>query len=186
MGLGAEGPHHIDLRQDGPHVLVGGTTGSGKSEFLQTLITSLAVANRPDRLALVLVDYKGGAAFKECATLPHTAGLVTDLDEELAARALTSLNAELKRREAIFAAVGAKDLDDWEARRADGAVVPRLVIVIDEFRVLAELPDFITGLVRIASVGRSLGVHLSWRPSARRAWSPRTSRPTSTCASPCG
>ena len=161
VGLGAEGPHHIDLRQDGPHVLVGGTTGSGKSEFLQTLITSLAVANRPDRLAFVLVDYKGGAAFKECATLPHTAGLVTDLDEGLTARALTSLNAELKRREALFAGVGAKDLDDWEARRPDGAVLPRLVIVIDEFRVLAEeLPDFITGLVRIASVGRSLGVHL--------------------------
>ena len=73
VGLGAEGPHHIDLRQDGPHVLVGGTTGSGKSEFLQTLITSLAVANRPDRLAFVLVDYKGGAAFKEaprCRTRP--------------------------------------------------------------------------------------------------------------------
>ena len=161
VGLGPEGPHQIDLRRDGPHVLVGGTTGSGKSEFLQTLITSLAVTSPPDRLAFVLVDYKGGAAFKECASLPHTTGLVTDLDEHLTSRALTSLNAELKRREALFSAVGAKDLDDWDVRRSEGAVVPRLVIVIDEFRALAEeLPEFLSGLVRIASVGRSLGVHL--------------------------
>ena len=88
VGVGLEGPHHIDLRADGPHLLVGGTTGSGKSELLQSLIASLAVLNRPDRLCFVLVDYKGGAAFKECADLPHTAGLVTDLDAHLTQRAL--------------------------------------------------------------------------------------------------
>ena len=70
----------VDLATDGPHVLVGGTTGSGKSELLQTLVTGLAVSNRPDELGLLLVDYKGGSAFGDCARLPHTVGLVTDLD----------------------------------------------------------------------------------------------------------
>ncbi|HEY7720654.1 MAG TPA: FtsK/SpoIIIE domain-containing protein [Pedococcus sp.] len=164
VGIGPDGPHALDLRTDGPHILVGGTTGSGKSEFLQTLVASLAAGNRPDQLSFVLVDYKGGSAFSECAALPHTVGLVTDLDHGLAERALVSLTAELKRRERLFADVGAADLDGYE-RLAPTAgrnlVVPRLVIVIDEFRVLAEeLPDFIAGLVRIAAVGRSLGVHL--------------------------
>lgn len=162
LGVTTGGPCTIDLRRDGPHVLVGGTTGSGKSELLRTLIAGLAAGNRPDRLAFVLVDYKGGAAFRECASLPHTTGLVTDLDAHLTARALTSLTAELKRREALLASVGARDLDEWDQHRhADRPPLPRLVIVIDEFRVLAEeYPDFIAGLVRIAAVGRSLGVHL--------------------------
>ena len=164
VGVGLDGPHHIDLRADGPHILVGGTTGSGKSELLQSLIASLAVLNRPDRLCFVLVDYKGGAAFKECADLPHTAGLVTDLDAHLTQRALASLTAELRRRESLFAAVGAKDLDEYEASLAahpSHPTVPRLVLVVDEFRVLAEeLPAFLSGLVRVAAVGRSLGVHL--------------------------
>ena len=171
VGSGPAGPHIVDLRTDGPHILVGGTTGSGKSEFLQTLIASLAVGNRPDRLTFVLVDYKGGAAFKECAALPHTAGLVTDLDAHLTERALDSLTAELTRREALFAAVGATDLDGYERLAAGGPspVIPRLVIVIDEFRILAEeLPAFITGLVRVAAVGRSLGVHLVCHPAPRR------------------
>ena len=81
----------MDLRRDGPHGLVGGTTGSGKSELLQTLIASLAVGNRPDEINFVLVDYKGGAAFKDCDHLPHTVGMVTDLDGHLTARALESL-----------------------------------------------------------------------------------------------
>ena len=162
VGVAAGATHTIDLRRDGPHILVGGTTGSGKSEFLRTLVAGLAAGNRPDRLAFVLVDYKGGAAFGECAALPHTTGLVTDLDAHLTARALISLGAELRRREALFASVGARDLDDWERRRgSEHPSVPRLVIVIDEFRVLAEeFPDFIAGLVRVAAVGRSLGVHL--------------------------
>lgn len=162
LGVTTDGPCIVDLRSDGPHALVGGTTGSGKSELLRTLVAGLAAGNRPDRLAFVLVDYKGGAAFGECADLPHTTGVVTDLDAHLTARAVTSLTAELKRRETLLASVGARDLDEWDQRRrADHPPVPRLVIVIDEFRALAEeYPEFIAGLVHIAAVGRSLGVHL--------------------------
>jgi S-DNA-T family DNA segregation ATPase FtsK/SpoIIIE len=101
----------LDLVRDGPHALVAGTTGAGKSQLLQSLIVGLAAEHPPDEVAFVLIDYKGGAAFGECARLPHTVGLVTDLDAHLTARALTSLDAELRRREQMFAAVDACDLD---------------------------------------------------------------------------
>ncbi|HWG94486.1 MAG TPA: FtsK/SpoIIIE domain-containing protein [Mycobacteriales bacterium] len=161
LGVGPEGRFAVDLRRDGPHALVAGTTGSGKSELLQTLIASLALGNRPDELVLVLVDYKGGAAFGPCADLPHVVGLVTDLDGMLVERALASLTAELTRREAVLAAAGAHDVDEHRRRAAQADVLPRLVIVVDEFASLAaELPDFVDGLVGIAMRGRSLGVHL--------------------------
>jgi len=162
IGEGVDGPFAIDLRTDGPHGLVAGTTGSGKSELLQTLVASLAVGNRPDEMTFVLVDYKGGAAFKDCARMPHTVGMVTDLDGHLTTRALESLGAELRRREHLLAAAGAKDIDDYLAGRGPtDEPMPRLLIVIDEFAALvAELPDFVTGLVDIARRGRSLGVHL--------------------------
>jgi S-DNA-T family DNA segregation ATPase FtsK/SpoIIIE len=160
LGANLQGPFSVNLRADGPHALVAGMTGAGKSELLQSFIASLASAHPPTRLSFLLIDYKGGAAFKDCTALPHTVGLVTDLDAHLTQRALVSLNAELQRRERLLRDAGAKDLADMERRDAD-TVPPSLVIVIDEFATLAkEVPDFIEGVVDVAQRGRSLGVHL--------------------------
>jgi S-DNA-T family DNA segregation ATPase FtsK/SpoIIIE len=141
---------NVDLVADGPHALVAGTTGAGKSELLRSWLLSAALHHPPDRLHLLLVDYKGGAAFGPLGALPHTVGTITDLTEQLARRALVSLRAEVRRREELIAAEGG---DRW-----CGA---RLVVVVDEFATLAaELPEFVDGLVDLAQRGRSLGIHL--------------------------
>ncbi|GAB2876623.1 FtsK/SpoIIIE domain-containing protein [Streptomyces deserti] len=172
IGESYDGPFGIDIRKDGPHGLIAGTTGSGKSELLQTIVAALAVANTPENMTFVLVDYKGGAAFKDCVHLPHTVGMVTDLDAHLVERALESLGAELHRREHILAAADAKDIEDYQdlvRRDPSHRPLPRLLIVIDEFAsMVRDLPDFVTGLVNIAQRGRSLGIHLllaTQRPS---------------------
>ncbi len=168
IGTGSAGPVSIDLRRDGPHGLAAGTTGSGKSELLQSLIGSLAATYPASKLTFVLVDYKGGAAFSDCVQLPHTVGFFTDLDAHLAKRALVSLNAELRRRERILRENGCKDLPDLEQRRPDAGLA-NLFIVFDEFAFLKkEVPEFVAGVVDIAQRGRSLGVHLmlaTQRPS---------------------
>ncbi len=161
IGVAPDGPVVIDLAADGPHTLVAGTTGAGKSELLRTLITSLAAGSSPDHLAFVLIDFKGGTAFDACAALPHTAGLVTDLDDHLAARALRCLEAEIRYREARLRGAAADDLTEFRRRRPDAEPLPRLVVVVDEFATLAtEFPDFVDALVGVAQRGRSLGVHL--------------------------
>ncbi|HEY8543758.1 MAG TPA: FtsK/SpoIIIE domain-containing protein, partial [Acidimicrobiales bacterium] len=162
IGVTEDGVFAVDLVGDGPHGLVGGTTGSGKSELLRTLVAGLAATHDPDHLTFVLIDFKGGAAFDVCGRLPHTVGLVTDLDEHLAERALRCLEAELKHRERVLRAAGAADLADLADHRRPGAEpLPRLVVIIDEFATLkAELPRFVDALVGIAQRGRSLGVHL--------------------------
>ena len=162
VGRTTDGPFTVDLATDGPHVLVAGTTGAGKSELLRSLVASLALHNRPEHLSFVLIDYKGGAAFRECDNLPHVSGLVTDLDDHLADRALASLTAELKRRERLLAEADVADFVSYQSSSAASASpLARLVIVIDEFRALAEeLPEFVDGMVRVAALGRSLGVHV--------------------------
>ncbi|MEM9463809.1 MAG: FtsK/SpoIIIE domain-containing protein [Actinomycetota bacterium] len=164
IGRDVDGAVALDLVADGPHLLVGGTTGAGKSELLRSIVASFAATADPDHVAFVLVDYKGGAAFDCCADLPHVAGLVTDLDADLAARALRCLDAELHRRERLLRSVGAEDLAAYRSATASDPGVdalPRLVLVVDEFASLAaDLPDFLDALVGIAQRGRSLGVHM--------------------------
>ncbi|GAA3764368.1 FtsK/SpoIIIE domain-containing protein [Microbacterium kribbense] len=160
VGHGATDAMTLDLRTQGPHALVGGTTGAGKSEFLQAWVLGMAAAHSPDRVTFLFVDYKGGSAFADCVELPHCVGLVTDLSPHLVRRALTSLRAELHYREHLFNRKKAKDLLDMEKRR-DPETPPALVLVIDEFAALAgEVPEFVDGVVDIAQRGRSLGIHL--------------------------
>lgn len=165
---GRDGPEpvQLDLVADGPHALVAGTTGAGKSELLRSLVAGLASSSPPDRLALLLVDYKGGAAFAEAARLPHVLGVVTDLGPDEAERALRSLEAELRRREAVLAELGLRDLAAHPGH-AEGPMppgvepLPRIVVVVDELAALVtELPSFLDGLVQLAARGRSLGLHL--------------------------
>jgi DNA segregation ATPase FtsK/SpoIIIE, S-DNA-T family len=163
----------VDLDDDGPHALIAGTTGSGKSELLRTLIASMAVGTDPEHLTFALVDYKGGGALDECARLPHVVGLVTDLDEQLGERALRCLEAELRYREHALRGVGVGHVREYQrlrdTRRPDLEPMPRLVVVIDEFATLVKaLPEFVDALVSVAQRGRSLGMHLimaTQRPS---------------------
>lgn len=159
IGVGPDGPFLLDLATDGPHALVAGTTGAGKSELLQALVLGCALARPPADLAMVLVDFKGGAGLGACQDLPHVVGQVTDLDPVEAGRALDGLRWELRRRERLLAEAGAGDLDELRART--GHAPPRLLVVVDEFRAVTEdLAQFVPGLVRLAAQGRSLGIHL--------------------------
>lgn len=169
IGAATTGRFWLDLDRHGPHGLIGGTTGSGKSELLKTLVAAFAASYPPSELTFGLFDFKGGSTFVEFADLPHTVGMASDLDVSLARRALQCLRAELLFRERVFDELGAKDLAEFRDRRrrlADAGSpappsLPRLVVIIDEFAAMAtELAEEIGALTDLTARGRSLGVHL--------------------------
>ncbi|GAB2726987.1 FtsK/SpoIIIE domain-containing protein [Arthrobacter bambusae] len=173
IGRGADGPRSLDLVSDGPHLLVAGTTGSGKSELLRTIVSAISLTHSPDRVNFLFVDFKGGSGLGPLVDLPQCVGMLTDLSEHELERTLTSLRAEVRMREGILAKAGVPDLPAYWAnvggtgsgaatgRRNQSPVLPRLVLVIDEFRMLIEdAPDALAELMRIATLGRSLGIHL--------------------------
>ncbi|MFC6357372.1 FtsK/SpoIIIE domain-containing protein [Luethyella okanaganae] len=157
LGRTRRGHIVVDLVGQGPHALIGGTTGSGKSELLVTWIASMASRHSTRELTVLLVDFKGGSSFAQLAELPHCVGVITDLDEREASRALASLRAELRFREEQLRQYGARDIADAEL----GGRLPRLVIVVDEFAAMLGLfPELHALFVDLAARGRSLGVHL--------------------------
>ncbi|WP_157155580.1 FtsK/SpoIIIE domain-containing protein [Diaminobutyricimonas sp. LJ205] len=154
FGLDPGGPVLIDL-VDGPHALVVGTTGSGKSELLVSWVLAMARGRTPQQVSFLLVDFKGGSAFAPLTVLPHCVGVITDLDESAARRALQSLTAELRYRETRLAELAAASIE-----KAPYAFA-RLVVVVDEYAALVGAHPELGGLFAdIAARGRSLGVHL--------------------------
>jgi len=156
LGIGEGGAVELDLVADGPHILVAGTTGSGKSEALRTIIASLAHDLSPSDVNFALIDFKGGAGLGSCSNLPHVASVLTDLEPHLARRALHALTAELAQRKRDAARAGVAAFEEWDRGRP-----PQLVVVVDEFQEIAATErDFLPELARIAAQGRSLGIHL--------------------------
>lgn len=164
LGVAADGIVIVDLVADGPHAVVAGTTGAGKSELLVSWVLGMAAERSPDEVSFVLVDFKGGAAFAPLAGLPHVLGTLSDLDAGLARRAVESLRAEIRRRELALARAGVRAIDELPAGE-----LARLVVIVDEFAALVtESPELHTLFADLAARGRSLGVHLvvcTQRPS---------------------
>ena len=167
--LGVSGPDEIvDLnlheRAHGPHGLIAGTTGSGKSELIQSYILSLAVNFHPYDVAFLLIDYKGGGMANLFKDLPHLVGTITNLDKAQSMRALESINAELKKRQRLFAKYNVNHINAYQKLFKEGKAeepMPHLFMISDEFAELkSEQPDFMDELISTARIGRSLGVHL--------------------------
>lgn len=147
----------------GPHGLLAGTTGSGKSELLQSWILSMAVNYHPHDVNFVIIDYKGGGMSDLMEPLPHVVGKITNIDRNIS-RALVSLKSELRRRQELFAQCGVNNIDKYQRAYDEGLVrerLPHLIIVTDEFAEMKkEEPEFMTELNSVATIGRSLGVHM--------------------------
>lgn len=155
IGLAGADPAIIDLVSDGPHAVVAGVTGSGKSELLITWILALCSTHTTDQVTFLLADFKGGTAFDPLAGVPHVTGVITDLDGAGARRAIESLRAEMRSREAVIAGAGARDILDPRVE------LPRLVVVVDEFAaLLGDHPEMNTLFADVAARGRALGIHL--------------------------
>lgn len=155
IGASRGEPVLVDLVADGPHAVVAGVTGAGKSELLITWILALCATRSADEVTFLLADFKGGTAFDGLAGVPHVTGVITDLDGSGARRAIESLRAELRRREAAIAAAGARDIGDPRVR------LPRLVVVVDEFAaLLGDHPELHGLFADLAARGRALGIHL--------------------------
>ena len=164
LGFSKSGVTEIEFDSDGPHAVIIGTTGSGKSELLRQIVLTMAMSSSPTDLSFVLVDYKGGSAFDACSDLPHVVGVITDLDIGMADRVLLGLEAELRRRESLLRTSRARDVREYQRLQMAGegtSSLPRLVVVIDELAALRDdAPEFVRGLSAIAQRGRSLGLHL--------------------------
>jgi len=164
LGSTTEGFCDIGFTTHGPHWLLGGTTGAGKSQLLRSLILSAALRYSPERLGLILVDFKGSAGLGPLAELPHTLSLLSDFDVAAVRRALEFLRADVNRRELDLRNLGVNSYHDYLRLCASTGEIPQypeVVIVVDEFRMLVEsMPDAMTELMRIATIGRSLGIHL--------------------------
>ena len=166
LGVSKTGIVYLDLhdKAHGPHGLVAGTTGSGKSEILQSYILSVATYFHPYEIAFLIIDFKGGGMVNQFKNLPHLLGAITNIDGKEINRSLKSIKAELQKRQRLFAEAEVNHIDKYIKKYKNHEVsipLPHLVIIVDEFAELkAEQPDFMKELISAARIGRSLGVHL--------------------------
>ncbi len=166
IGVSKSNMISLDLhdKAHGPHGLVAGTTGSGKSEILQTYILSMATLFHPYEVGFVIIDFKGGGMVNQFKELPHLLGAITNIDGKEINRSLKSIKAELQKRQRLFAEADVNHIDKYIKKFKAGEVetpLPHLIVIVDEFAELkAEQPEFMKELISAARIGRSLGVHL--------------------------
>ena len=188
LGVSSGSSLNIGLSEHGPHWLLGGTTGAGKSQLLRSLVLSAALRYPPERLGLILVDFKGSAGLGPLAQLPHALSVLSNFDVSAVERALEFLRADIHRREVDLQALGVNSYRDYLASCQAAGTTPRypeLLIVVDEFRMLIDsMPDAMAELMRIATIGRSLGLHLvlaTQRPQGAISQDIRANIATSIC-----